>query len=52
MLGLEPTLLSDATIARSIEIALLHRDRIDVCAIDAQVRWRDRELTAVEQAAR
>jgi UDP-sulfoquinovose synthase len=50
-LGLKPTLLADATIARSIEIARRFRDRIDLRVVGAKVRWNDRE-SASEQAAR
>ncbi|MEO7040617.1 MAG: NAD-dependent epimerase/dehydratase family protein [Candidatus Elarobacter sp.] len=41
-LGLEPTPLSDETIAGLIELADAHRDRVDLRLIPPRVEWRDR----------
>lgn len=40
-LGLEPTPLSDETIAGLIELARTHRDRVDPRLIPPRVEWRD-----------
>ncbi|HYZ17423.1 MAG TPA: NAD-dependent epimerase/dehydratase family protein [Candidatus Acidoferrum sp.] len=39
-LGLEPTLLSDETIAGLIRLADAHRDRVDLGLIPPRVKWR------------
>jgi UDP-sulfoquinovose synthase len=42
-LGLEPTPLSDATIAGLIDVALEHLDRVDARLIPPRVTWRAEE---------
>ncbi len=50
-LGLEPHLLDDATIARTIEIAQEYADRVDEAQIPAHVRWRDDSSNAPASVA-
>ncbi len=38
-LGLEPTLLDDATISEAIEAAQRYRDRIDAAVINPSIKW-------------
>ena len=38
-LGLQPHLLEDATIAAMLDLAELHRDRVDLAQIDPNVQW-------------
>jgi UDP-sulfoquinovose synthase len=39
-LGLEPHYLTDATVARLLEVAATHRDRIDPGVIHPTIDWR------------
>ena len=50
-LGLEPTPLSDATIAGLIAIAAAHRERIDVRLIPPRVAWRPPQPAAERAVA-
>jgi UDP-sulfoquinovose synthase len=50
-LGLEPTLLSDATIAGLIGLASLHAARVDPRLIPPRVEWRAGEAIAVGTSA-
>ncbi|HEY4439910.1 MAG TPA: NAD-dependent epimerase/dehydratase family protein [Candidatus Elarobacter sp.] len=50
-LGLEPTLLSDETIAASIRLATEHRERIDERLITPRVQWQPDRVPAPVRAA-
>jgi UDP-sulfoquinovose synthase len=50
-LGLEPTLLSDATIAGLIELAREHAARVDLRLIPPRVAWRPEEPAAGDASA-
>ncbi|MFN2450139.1 MAG: NAD-dependent epimerase/dehydratase family protein [Candidatus Baltobacteraceae bacterium] len=50
-LGFDPTMLDDATLREMIEIAVMHKDRIDPDVIEPTVRWRpERPMDAAVSA--